>query len=65
LNFWGINVVEITGLTVEVWSSAHPNGSTLYATFSGNNATNLIGNLAAGQYHLDISGNLGSAAHVG
>ncbi len=65
LNFWGINVVEITGLTVEVWDDAHPGGSTLYATFSGNNATNLIGNLAAGQYHLDISGHLGSAAQVG
>lgn len=65
LNFWGMNVVEITGLTVEVWNDVHPNGSTLYATFAGNNATNLIGNLAAGQYHLDISGNLGNAAHVG
>lgn len=65
LNFWGINVVEIAGLTVEVWNDTHPNGSNLYATFTGNNATNLIGNLAAGQYHLDISGNLGSAAHVG
>lgn len=65
LNLWGINVAEITGLTVEVWNDAHPGGSTLYTTFSGNNATNLIGNLAAGQYHLDISGYLGSAAHVG
>ncbi|PXW87823.1 putative secreted protein with PEP-CTERM sorting signal [Nitrosomonas sp. Nm84] len=65
LNIWGINVSEITGLIVEVWSDVHPSGSTLYATFAGNNATNLIGNLAAGQYHLDISGNLGSSAHVG
>ena len=59
------NVADITGLTVEVWSDTHPSGSTLYASFSGNNATNVIGDLAAGQYHLDISGNLGSSAHIG
>ncbi|SFD90856.1 FxDxF family PEP-CTERM protein [Nitrosomonas sp. Nm166] len=65
LNIGGINVAEITGLTVEVWDDTHPSGSTLFATLSGNNATNLIGDLAAGQYHLDISGNLGSSAHIG
>lgn len=65
LNFAGLNVLEITGLTVEVWNDVHPNGSTLFATFSGNNATTLIGNLAAGQYHLDISGNFGSTAQMG
>lgn len=65
LNLWGINVSEITGLTVEVWSDSHPSGSTLFASFSGNNATNVIGDLAAGQYHLDISGMLGSSAHIG
>ncbi|UJP05832.1 MAG: FxDxF family PEP-CTERM protein [Nitrosomonas sp.] len=65
LTFNGFNLVEITGLTVEVWDNSHPNGSTLYASFSGNNATNLIGDLAPGSYHLDISGNLGPTAGMG
>ena len=65
LNIGGLNVVEITDLVVEVWNSTHPLGTFLFDTFSGNNATNLIGDLAAGQYHLDISGNLGSTASLG
>lgn len=65
LNFFGVNVLEITGLTVEVWDSTHPNGNTLFATFSGNNVMNAIGNLAAGQYHLDISGYIGPNAMGG
>ncbi len=64
-NFFGVNVLEITGLTIEVWDSTHPNGNTLFATFSGNNVMNAIGNLAAGQYHLDISGYIGPNAMGG
>ncbi len=65
LNFFGKNVLEITGLTIEVWDSTHPSGNTLFATFSGDNVMNAIGNLAAGQYHLDISGYIGPNAMGG
>jgi len=61
LTFNGINVSEILGLTIEVWDNTHPNGTTLISSFSGNNVTNAIGFLPNGQYHLDISGQLGSA----
>ncbi|AEJ03144.1 PEP motif putative anchor domain protein [Nitrosomonas sp. Is79A3] len=61
----GVNVSEITGLTVEVWDNVHPNGTTLLTTFSGNNVTTPFGLLPDGQYHLDISGYLGDAASVG
>jgi len=64
LNLAGFNLVEITGLTVEVWDNVHPLGSTLYTAFSGNNATNSF-SLPDGQYHLDISGYLGSTASIG
>jgi hypothetical protein len=60
-----VNVSEITGLTVEVWNNTHPNGTTLFTTFSGNNVSNAIGFMPNGQYHLDISGYLGSNASVG
>ena len=65
LTLSNINVSEITGLTVEVWDNVHPNGSTLLTTFSGNNVTTAFGSLPNGQYHLDISGYLGSQASVG
>ena len=56
---------DITGLTVEVWRGIHPESGTLFASFSGENATNVIGDLTPGQYHLDISGNLGSSSDTG
>lgn len=65
LKVGGINVTEITGLTVEVWNDTHASGNTLYASFSDNNATKVIGDIAAGQYHLDISGNLENSANIG
>jgi hypothetical protein len=64
LNFFGMNLVEIDNLTIEVWSDVHPFGGTLFTTFSGNNATNTF-TLGAGNYHIDISGNFGPTAHVG
>jgi len=65
LNFWGIDVLDISGLSIEVWNDVHPNGGTLLTTFSGNNTTTLLGTLAAGQYHLDISGTFGANAFGG
>jgi hypothetical protein len=64
LNFFGMNLVEIDNLTINVWDNAHPGGTTLFATFAGNNATNTF-TLGAGNYHLDISGNFGATAHSG
>ena len=60
LSFMGVNVMDITGLSIDVWNDVHPNGGTLPTTFSGNNLTTMLGTLAAGQYHLDISGVFGS-----
>jgi hypothetical protein len=65
LNFMGVNVMDITGLSIEVWNNVHPNGGTLLTTFSGNNLTTMLGTLAAGQYHLDISGVFGTNASSG
>ncbi len=65
LNFMGINVLDIQNLVVEVWDNTHPGGSTLYTTFTGDNLTHAFGNLAAGQYHLDISGQFGPNAFGG
>jgi len=60
LTFYGINVSEILDLTIEVWSGLHTtNEANMIASFSGDNITNAIGILPAGQYHLDISGQLG------
>lgn len=65
LNLGGLNLFEIVGLTVSVWRDVHPSTTTLYSTFSGDNFTNFVGNLDAGQYHLDINGFLGDTASVG
>ena len=65
LSIFGVDVVEITNLTVEVWDSTHPLGSFQFATFTGNNTTTAFGTLADGQYHLDISGYLGDQANIG
>ncbi len=65
VTFFGVNLVDITGLTVNVWDGVHPNGTTNFATFSGNNITTSFGTLAAGQYHLDITGTIGPDAYGG
>jgi len=65
LSFSGVNVIDIQNLVVEVWDNVHPGGSTLYTTFTGDNLTHAFGNLAAGQYHLDISGQFGPNAFGG
>lgn len=65
LNFLGIQISEITGFIVEVWRDTDPGKSTLYGTFPGNTARNLLGHLPAGLYHLDISGHLRSTADAG
>lgn len=66
LSFFGLNLLNINNLMVAVWSSTHPDeggdiGAPL-ATFAGDNVTTSLGTLGAGQYHLDISGNIGSTA---
>jgi hypothetical protein len=58
LKFYGFTLMDIDNLTIEVWDNTHPGSNTLYSTFAGDNATQLIGTLAPGQYHLDISGTL-------
>ena len=65
LSFFGVNVIDIQNLVVEVWDNVHPGGSTLYTTFTGDNLTHAFGNLTAGQYHLDISGQFGPNAFGG
>jgi hypothetical protein len=64
LNFFGINVLEISNLQIEVWDGSHPNGSMLFTTFAGDNVTNTF-TLGAGTYHLDISGTFGANAAGG
>jgi hypothetical protein len=64
LNLFGMNLVEIANLQIEVWAGTHPNGTTLFTTFAGNNATATFA-LGAGTYHLDISGVFGPTASMG
>lgn len=63
LSFFGINLLNINNLMIAVWSSTHPNetGAPL-GSFAGNNVTTSLGTLGAGQYHLDITGDIGSTA---
>jgi hypothetical protein len=61
----GIFGNEINNLLVDVWDNTHPNGNNLIASFSGNSVTTWLGTLAAGQYHLDISGDFGPDAFGG
>jgi hypothetical protein len=65
LSFFGIDLLDIDNLLIEVWDNAHPNGGTLLGSFGGNNATTGLGSLAAGDYHLDISGTFGARAFGG
>lgn len=62
LSFFGIDLLDIDNLLVEVWNNVHPGGGSLLASFSGNNVTTALGTLSAGQYHLDISGSFGAHA---
>ena len=65
LSFFGINVLDIDNLLVEVWNNSHPGGSSLLGSFAGNNVSTGLGSLAAGNYHLDISGTFGAQAFGG
>ena len=65
LTFGRIDLLDIDNLMIEVWDNTHPGGGTLFATFAGDNVTNWIGTLGAGQYHLDISGVFGPNASGG
>lgn len=65
LTFGNVELLDIDNLTIQVWNNTHPGGSTLFATFAGDNTTNWIGTLGAGQYHLDISGMFGPTATGG
>ena len=65
LTFGNVDLLDIDNLTIEVWDNTHPSGNTLFATFAGNNITNWVGTLGAGQYHIDISGMFGPNATGG
>ncbi len=65
LTFGGKNILEIDNLTIEVWDSTHPGGSTLFASFAGDNTSHSFTLPTAGQYHLDISGQFGPNASAG
>lgn len=62
--FGNLALHDIKDLTIEVWDNTHPLGNINFSTFPGNNTTTFIGNLGAGQYHLDISGHLGDAPSI-
>lgn len=50
------NVLDVAGLTVNVWDNHHPNGWTNFGNFAGNNSTYTFNLPSAGDYHLDITG---------
>lgn len=60
LSILGVNVIDIVDFAVELWDGAHPFGSNFYAEFDGSNTTVFLGELEAGDYHLDMYGTLGA-----
>jgi hypothetical protein len=56
LSFGSLNILNITGLVVNVWNNFHPAGSTFYGSFAGNNQTYTFNLPSAGNYHVDVSG---------
>jgi hypothetical protein len=64
LSFYGVNLVDIDNLKVQVWNDSAPSHDVMYASFSGNNTTTTF-NMLPGSYHLDITGAFGSMAHAG
>ena len=50
------SIFNISGLTYSLFGGSHPTDLPLLATFSGNGVTNSVPLLAAGNYHIDISG---------
>ncbi|GKS69249.1 hypothetical protein W03_12530 [Nitrosomonas sp. PY1] len=65
LNLGSFNLLGIAGLTIGVWNDTHLSEGTLHSKFSSESPANSISNLEAGQYYLDVSGNLGNSASVG
>lgn len=59
------NLLNITGLTGQLWNNSHPNGTIDYGTFAGNNTTFNFGPLAAGNYHIDFTGTANGLAGGG
>lgn len=57
LNFYGLEILNITGLTATLWDNHHPGGFTQLGSFAGNNLTYSFTLPAAGDYHLDFTGN--------
>lgn len=51
----GQNVLSIAGLSYELWGGTSATNQVSYGTFIGNDASYAL-NLAAGQYHLSITG---------
>lgn len=62
LSFFGLNVLDITGLSATLWDNHHPNGNNILGTFAGNNLTYSFTLPTAGNYHLDITGNASGVA---
>ncbi|MDQ5918844.1 MAG: hypothetical protein QG660_1959 [Pseudomonadota bacterium] len=56
LSFFGLNVLDITGLTATLWNNHHPYGTGVIGSFAGNNLTYSFALPAAGDYHLDLTG---------
>ena len=66
LNFMGLDIVDITNLTVALWSGSSGSGSgSLLGTFTGNGVTTALGTLTSGLYHLEFDGPLGPNALAG
>lgn len=56
LNFGSLSLLDIAGLTVNVWNNSHPFGTTNFGSFAGGTGSYTFNLPTAGDYHVDITG---------
>lgn len=56
LNFGALSLLDIAGLTVNVWNNIHPYGATNFGSFAGGTGAYTFNLPTAGNYHVDIKG---------
>jgi hypothetical protein len=56
LSLGSLSLLDIAGLTVNVWNNSHPFGTTNFGSFAGGPGSYTFNLPTAGNYHVDITG---------
>lgn len=56
LSFGSFSILDIAGLTVNVWNNSHPYGTYNFGSFAGGAGSYTFNLPTAGDYHIDITG---------